>query len=124
LKSEIFDTTALWNRVDGDVDLLRELAAVFAAEAPAILAQIVLAIHSGDPETVEKASHKLKGSALQLAASAAAAAARQLEEMGKSKSLNGAEASLVTLRNELRLLQDALNSMLCGDTVALMSPRE
>ncbi len=124
MKSEIFDTTALWNRVDGDVDLLRELAAVFAAEAPAILAQIVLAIHSGDPETVEKASHKLKGSALQLAASAAAAAARQLEEMGKSKSLNGAEASLVTLRNELRLLQDALNSMLCGDTVALMSPRE
>lgn len=124
MKSEIFDTIALWNRVDGDVDLLRELAAVFAAEAPAILAQIVLAIHSGDPETVEKASHKLKGSALQLAASAAAAAARQLEEMGKSKSLNGAEASLVTLRNELRLLQDALNSMLCGDTVALMSPRE
>ena len=124
MKSEIFDTIALWNRVDGDVDLLRELASVFAAEAPAILAQIELAIHSGDPETVEKASHKLKGSALQLAASAAAAAARQLEEMGKSKSLNGAEASLVTLRNELRLLQDALNSMLCGDTVALMSPRE
>jgi len=124
LKSEIFDTTALWNRVDGDVNLLRELAAVFAAEAPAILAQIELGIHSGNPETVEKASHKLKGSALQLAASAAAGAARQLEEMGKSKSLSGAEASLVTLRNELRLLQDALNSMLCRDTVALMSPRE
>ncbi len=117
MKSEIFDTTALWNRVEGDADLLRELVAVFAAEAPTILAQIELGIRSGNPEMVEKASHKLKGSALQLSASAAATAALRLEEIGKSKSLKGAEAFLSTLCNELRLLQGALNAMVCGDSV-------
>ena len=49
LKSEHFDPDALWNRVHGDVTLLRELVELFAAEVPGMMARIDKAIKHGLP---------------------------------------------------------------------------
>jgi HPt (histidine-containing phosphotransfer) domain-containing protein len=116
LKSERFDPESLWNRVDGDLELLRELVEIFAQEGPRMLAQIQEAIAHGSASDLEKASHKLKGSVLQFSARAAAAAAHELEAMGRSGSVAGAEALLNKLRNEIDLLEGTLNSMVCDDT--------
>lgn len=115
LKSERFDRESLWDRVDGDLDLLRELAGVFAEEVPRMLAQIEDAIQRGSASDMEKASHKIKGSVLQFSARAAAAAALELEEKGRSGSVAGAEPFLNKLRQEIDLLEEALHSMVCGD---------
>ena len=115
LKSEGFDPESLWNRVDGDLDLLRELVDVFAEEAPKMLAHVQEALDHQSPSDLEKASHKLKGSVLQFSARAAAATALELEEKGRSGSLAGAEPLLNKLSQEIDLLQAVLKSMACGD---------
>jgi histidine phosphotransfer protein HptB len=115
LKSERFDPESLWGRVDGDLDLLRELVGVFAEEAPRTLAQIQDAIHHGSATYLEKASHKMKGAVLQFSAHAAAAAALELEQKGKSGSVAGAEPLLNKLRHEIELLKESLHRMVWGD---------
>src|SRR5258708_4751614 len=101
LKSDRFDPESLWDRVDGDMGLLRELNEVFAEEAPKMLADIENAIRRGSAPDLEKSAHKLKGSVLQFSAQAAAAGASELEEMGRRGSVTGAEPRLHTLRQEI-----------------------
>jgi HPt (histidine-containing phosphotransfer) domain-containing protein len=114
LKSERFDPESLWNRVDGDLDLLRELVELFGEEGPRMLAEIEMAIEAGSASDLEKASHKIKGSVLQFSARAAAAIALELEENGRLGSLAGAERLLKTLREEIDLLQQTLHAMVRG----------
>jgi HPt (histidine-containing phosphotransfer) domain-containing protein len=111
LKREQFDQDALWNRVHGDVTLLRELVALFATEVPVMLAKIEKAIKHGSPSDLEKASHKMKGSMLQFSAHAAANIARQLEENGRIGSMAGTGDLLQNLRQEISELQQTLNAM-------------
>lgn len=115
MKSRRFDPESLLRRVDGDLNLLRELAEVFAEEAPRMLARIEKAIEHGSALDLEKASHKMKGSVLQFSAHAAAAAALELEEKGRSGSIAGAKPFLKALRQEIDLLQESLRSMAYGD---------
>jgi HPt (histidine-containing phosphotransfer) domain-containing protein len=111
LKSERFDPESLWDRVDGDMGLLRELIEVFAEEGPKMLARIDEAISHGSAPELEKASHKMKGSVLQFSAHTAAALAAELEEKGRAGSVAGAERLQAQLKQELGLLQKSLNLM-------------
>jgi histidine phosphotransfer protein HptB len=111
VKSEHFDPDALWNRVHGDVTLLRELVDLFAAEVPGMLARIEKAIKHGLPSDLEKASHKIKGSMLQFSAHAAANIALKLEESGKIGSMAGTGNLLQNLRQEISELQQTLRAM-------------
>lgn len=106
-----FDSTALWNRIGHDRELLGELVSVFASEGPLMLAQIEKAVEHCEPELLQKASHKLKGSLLQFSASRAAQVAQQLEMMGKNGSIEGATAVLNTLRGELQSVLISLRNM-------------
>lgn len=110
-KSEHFDPDALWNRVHGDVNLLRELASLFAAEVPGMLAGIEKAIKHGSPSDLEKASHKIKGSMLQFSAHAAADIALELEEHGRIGSMVSTASLLQNLRQEISDLQQTLCAM-------------
>jgi HPt (histidine-containing phosphotransfer) domain-containing protein len=101
----------LWNRVHGDVNLLRELVDLFAAEIPVMLTKIEKAIKQGSPSDLENASHKIKGSMLQFSAHAAAAIARQLEENGRIGSMAGAGNLLLDLQQEISELQQTLEAM-------------
>jgi len=112
LKSEGFDPQSLWDRIDGDLDLLRDLIGIFSREYPGILLRIESAISQGEGNDLQKASHKLKGSVLQFSASAAAAAAAKLEEMGRSGSMEGAPACLAALKNEVGSLMESLDLMM------------
>jgi HPt (histidine-containing phosphotransfer) domain-containing protein len=115
LNSESFDPASLWNRVDGDMDLLRELVELFAQEAPHMLAQIEDAIDHRSASDLEKASHKLKGSVLQFSARAASAIAFELEENAREGSTAGSELLLGKLRQEIDALQATLQAMVCDD---------
>ena len=74
--------------------MLRELGNLFAVETPELIARIGDGIDGGGPETVAAAAHKLKGSAMQLAAARIASLAEALEILAKRGSLEGADALL------------------------------
>jgi HPt (histidine-containing phosphotransfer) domain-containing protein len=116
LNSERFDPESLWNRVDGDMDLLRELVDLFAEETPRMLSQIEDAIKHGSASEIEKGSHKIKGSVLQFSARAAAAIALELEENARLGSVEGSEVLLKKLKQEIEVLQATLQTMVCDDT--------
>ena len=115
MKSENFDPESLLHRVDGDLELLRELEELFTTQVPRMLARIEEAIKNESPSELEKAGHKVKGTVLQFSAQAAAAAALQLEDMGRLGSTSGAEAVLENLIHEINLVQRALRAMLNGE---------
>jgi HPt (histidine-containing phosphotransfer) domain-containing protein len=116
LNSERFDPESLWNRVDGDMDLLRELVELFAEETPRMLSQIEDAIKHGSAAEIEKGSHKIKGSVLQFSARAAAAIALELEENARLGCVEGSEVLLERLKQEVEVLQATLQTMVCDDT--------
>lgn len=101
----------MWRRVDGDRELLSELISVLERELPVTLARIGTAISAGNGIELEKSAHKIKGSLLQFSAGGAAAAALKLEEMGKGRTLSGADEKLHVLRQEIDLLLKSLHAM-------------
>ena len=79
LKSSGFDPVALFKRLDGDLELLRDLVHIFSEESPLLLKKIGSAIEHGAIEDVRRLSHKLKGSALQFSGGRVASLAASLE---------------------------------------------
>jgi len=114
LKSEHFDPESLWHRLGHDRDLLREVVAVFAVEAPQLLARIEEGIRGSSAGEVKRASHKLRGSLLQFSAHAAVTVAQELEEKAENGLVAGATPLLNRLRHEIDLLREGLNAMVLG----------
>ena len=112
LKSSGFDPSALFKRLDGDIELLRDLVRIFSEEAPLLLQKIKQAIQRRAFEDLRKLSHKLKGSALQFSGSQVAALAASLEDMGARQSLEGAMRVLADLELEVANLERSLQSMI------------
>ena len=111
LQNSGFDADALWERVDGDVELLRDLMRIFRVEFPGMIGGAEAAFRQGDAAGLAKSGHKLKGSLLQFSGRAGAAAAQQLEELGKTGRVTGAEPLIHTLKQEVELLMKSLNTM-------------
>lgn len=114
LKTETFDSVALWERVNRDMELLRDLVDLFEQQCPVLLEGIESAIGRGAYADLQKLSHKLKGSLLQFSAQQAAAIASTLEEMAKQRKLEGAEPALARLNAEIARLLPALRAMIQG----------
>src|ERR1700685_1049069 len=84
-------------RVGGDLELLREIAALFLDECPRALLEIHQALEREDSSKLENAAHSLKGSVANFGASAAVAAAFRLEQMGRAQQLGDAPEALLAL---------------------------
>lgn len=114
LTSERFEPSALWQRVDGDMQLLSELVQIFAAEYPELLLRIEEAAREGDADSLREASHKLKGSLLQFSAPIAAAAAANLEILAASNSLKNIAPAVAKVKVEINNLVPLLQTMISG----------
>jgi HPt (histidine-containing phosphotransfer) domain-containing protein len=107
-----FDRASLWERVNEDMELLRDLLQIFKQESPVMLQKLQAALEQKSFPDVAKFSHKLKGSALQFSASPAAATAARLEKMGQSHVLEGSAEAFEQLKNEITDLVEALRQMI------------
>jgi CheY-like chemotaxis protein/HPt (histidine-containing phosphotransfer) domain-containing protein len=105
----LFDPEQALVCVDGDRELLSEVAGLFWDECPRLLAEIHDAAESGDCAALERAAHRLKGSVSNFGARSASALAMKLEMMGRGRNLEGAAEAAAGLVEELELLKDALN---------------
>jgi CheY-like chemotaxis protein len=104
----VFDLARLLERVGGDKKALAELVRIFRADSPKRLALIRTAIRQGDAPALRSAAHALKGAVSNFAAPPATEAALRLQKMGNAGRLEGAEAALEQLEQEVETLLSAL----------------
>jgi HPt (histidine-containing phosphotransfer) domain-containing protein len=116
LKDPEFDARSLWDRVNGDMELLRDLLEILKTQAPELLWEMKTALERNAAEDLRRVSHKMKGSALQFSAPEAAALAGTLEDMGKRETLEGAQEVLLKLESQIRALINKLTLRVNGAT--------
>ena len=108
---EPIDTASALARVEGDVELLDELVALFLQGLPEMLANLRDAITAGDANALERAAHKLKGSVGNFAAQPAFEAALQLEILGRDGNLSEAALAYGVLEKEIERLKTAMANL-------------
>ena len=103
-----FDRAAALERVDGDVELLKELAGLFLDDCPARMAEIRQAIVQRDAAKLQRAAHTLKGSVGHFGARETFEAAQRLERDGRDQDWDQAAEDGAALEAALVRLQPAL----------------
>jgi CheY-like chemotaxis protein/HPt (histidine-containing phosphotransfer) domain-containing protein len=111
-EGEVLDKAELLKRVEDDMDLLGELAALFGESCPKQLAAVRAAIAERDAAALERAAHAIKGSVGNFAARSPFEAALRLELMGHEGELTGAEETCAVLEEALVALKEALGELL------------
>jgi two-component system, sensor histidine kinase and response regulator len=104
----VFDRSVALSHVDGDVELLREMAELFLADYPQQMAQIQQAIARDDSQALLRAAHSLKGVVGTFAARATYEAVQRLEMMGENGDLLRAREAYVSLAAEMSRLTGVL----------------
>jgi len=107
-----FDPNVVLRRVDGDRDLLREVAGLFFEDTPRLLAEVRNAITRGDGNALERSAHTLKGSVGNFGARVASEAAHRLEQMGRQGDFARASETFAELEGQITLLIPALEALL------------
>ena len=95
-------------RVDGDDQLLGEMAGLFLNTYPDQFAKIAEAIDNSDAGSLEIHAHTLKGTARVFCAEGVVAAAAKLERLGEKQEWAPALDCLAGLRSELSRMRPAL----------------
>jgi two-component system, sensor histidine kinase and response regulator len=104
----VLDTEALLDRVEGDLEFVRDLADGLLRDAPQWLASLRAAIAEGDERALEHAAHAVRGSVGNLGGTAACALAAGLEARARTGDLTGGDLTCVELEAELERLHHAL----------------
>ncbi len=104
----VFDRWRAGARLGGDLGLLREMIAIFRAEAPALMVSIRKAAAGTDADALRLAAHALKGALGTLDAPRAFVAAARLEEAARLADRPRIEAALADLESEMNALRRAI----------------
>ncbi len=108
------DLNVALSRVDGDEEILREIAQIFVDSYLDQLAEVRKAIEANDAVALHGAAHSLKGSVGNFGAEAAFQIVRRLEMMGRNADLTGAAQALAELEAALDRLYPALVGLASG----------
>ena len=84
------------------------MADLFLADCPGLLAQVRAGLATEDRPMLERAAHRMKGSAANLSASRVVAVAGRLEEIGRDGPLSEAAAACAELEGEVVHLEHSL----------------
>jgi CheY-like chemotaxis protein len=106
-----FDRTALLARVEGDVEILREMVSLFLNQCPRLIQEMETAIAAKDASPLVRAAHTLKGSVGSFNCDAAWEAAQHLEDLARDGDFEKAAESLGVLLGILDQLKPALIEM-------------
>ncbi|MCA9538575.1 MAG: Hpt domain-containing protein [Myxococcales bacterium] len=94
----------------GDAELIAEVVQVFVEQADGQLAAVVDAARRRDADAISKTAHKLKGGLLTIGGAAAADLALQIEQMGRTQSLDGVQVLARSLSTEMDRLIEAFRA--------------
>ena len=108
--SDEFDHAALLTVANGDLELARELADIFLATSPTLLAEIHGAVARADGDTLERAAHSMKSAISYFANADGINAAARLEQMGCTGELASAVTVAAALERNVERLVAALGT--------------
>jgi two-component system, sensor histidine kinase and response regulator len=111
--SSVIDYSAALDRLDGDVELLAEIAKLFLQDSTQQLANIRAALQMSDSSALQIATHRLKGAVANFEADEALQAVMQLEELARTGDLTRAGLVYFTLEPALQRLNSALTLVAC-----------
>ncbi|MBI2943824.1 MAG: response regulator [Candidatus Wallbacteria bacterium] len=103
---------AILDRVDQDMDLVRDMARAHLRSGPGMLAELSSALERDDLASAIRAAHRLKGSVALFCADSAYRAALGLEGLLRQGPTAGAREALTTLESEIRRLDEALAKLI------------
>jgi two-component system sensor histidine kinase/response regulator len=105
---EVINRKELDERLDGDKDLLNELADIFINDSVNLLNRISVSLKSGDSLGLGKTAHTIKGAVSNFSAKRAFESALALEKIGKNNEMNLAPAGFEELKKEITDVIEAL----------------
>ena len=108
---EIFDRGRFLANVDGNLELMHEVAQLFLEDCPRRLAALHDAMARRDRAALEQAAHTLKGSAGYISASGVYTAADAVEAIARCGDLADADDACAKLQRETRQLAQLLASL-------------
>jgi|SRR3972149_11353367 len=111
MENDIFNISEALSRMDGDIELLREIAGLFLESYPSQLAGIQNAIARNDSKALESAAHDIKGSVGVFCAKPPFEAALELEIIGRENNLSKAYEAYKVLSIEIERLRRALETI-------------
>lgn len=103
---------ALNDRLDGDFDLLKELAELFFSDSPKLLDAIKDGIRNKSGEKIGKSAHTIKGAVANFSAEKAYNAALELEKIGKNNELDKIDEAYALLSGEIDNMKAALKLLI------------
>lgn len=104
----VYDRRSALERLGGDEQLFRELAAYFLEDSETLLRDLDAAAAAGDWPTVRRHAHSLKGLAANFSAKPATEAARELEQAAEGGVSDRAVPLIGRLRTEVERLRQTL----------------
>jgi len=110
-EGKVFNLESALEFMDGDRELLNELALQFLDDVPRYMEELHAALENADAAVVERTAHTLKGSLSTFAAEIATEAALALELIGRGGNLDKAEAACKNLESEIERLKPILSSL-------------
>jgi HPt (histidine-containing phosphotransfer) domain-containing protein len=114
----IIDCAAALERFDGDIQLLREVAALFLEDIPRRLFELRWSLTRGDGKAVARIAHSFRGSVSNVGAAAAAEAALRVETLALRSDLSAAREACAALEEAITRLQPALARLASVDGAA------
>jgi signal transduction histidine kinase/CheY-like chemotaxis protein/HPt (histidine-containing phosphotransfer) domain-containing protein len=106
-----FDRAAVLQRLGGDEQTLRELAALFVETCPQLLAEAQAALEACDCQTLARAAHTLKGSLANFSAAGAHEATLALEKAARSDDVEAARLAWTRVVRQVGEVRSALGEL-------------
>ena len=100
----VFDYADFLARIDGDVELLKEVIEIFLEDTPRLLSDLYTAIERNDLVAAERAAHTLKGAAANISACRLYAISQEAQQAVKNKDWN-------LLERMIDLFEDSFNRL-------------
>ena len=113
IAAPLIDRDAALASVGDDLDLLREIGALFINDSSADLADLRNCVLERNAYRIERTAHRLKGSIGAFGRGPVFQAASRIQESGRKKDLSNVDADLLEL--------DCLLSRLCAEIRVLIS---
>ncbi len=112
LSPPVFDYEDFLDRIDGDVDLLKEVIEIFLEDTPRLLAVLYSGIKSGDTEAVERAAHTLKGATANISAKRLQQLSHHVQRMLKKNDVAHLESFIGDFEENFKKLDRELRGYL------------
>ena len=97
-------------QVKGDPDIIVEVGGLFIKHSPSKISAVSQAAESGDAKGLQIAAHSLKSSSAYIGAMRLSALSKELEQMGRSNTMDGVKDKARMLEAEYMRVMTALKT--------------